>query len=182
VSPGRILITKRTVILVVLVTLALGLIGTSLSTLYEQNEWTESYIILKVSYGFPMAWHGYSQNYSQNYSQFQLGPPPLVNPPKIYWLSLGSLLLDVAFWFAISFCLCIPTITSMKILLKTTASKTVTTYFLASVSFSFVGLSMWLFSYEDLGLRLFGFGIFLVAATFYQSLASKRKKELLQAL
>ena len=177
VSPSRILITKRTVILVVLVTLALGLIGTSLSTLYEQNEWTELYIILKVSYGFPMAWHGYSQNYSQNYSQFQLGPPPLVNPPKIYWLSLGSLLLDVAFWFAISFCLCIPTITSMKILLKTTASKIVITYFLASVSFSVVGLSLFFFSYEDMGLRLCVIGLFLVAATFYQSLVGEKKRE-----
>ena len=29
--------------------------------------------------------------------------------------------------------------------------------------------------YEDLGLRLYGFGIFLVVATFYQSLLGERK-------
>ena len=33
--------------------------------------------------------------------------------------------------------------------------------------------------YFDLGSRLFGFGIFLVAATFYQSLAWRRTKSLL---
>jgi hypothetical protein len=31
--------------------------------------------------------------------------------------------------------------------------------------------------YQDLGLRLFGFGIFLVAATFYQTLAGERRKK-----
>ena len=31
------------------------------------------------------------------------------------------------------------------------------------------------FPYEDLGLRLYGFGIFLVVATFYQSLLGERK-------
>jgi len=78
-------------------------------------------------------------------------------------------------------------------------------YFFASLSFLVAGLGLSLFTqthymigipspygngenswttypYEDLGFRLYCFGIFLVAATFYQSLASKKKKELLQAL
>ena len=35
--------------------------------------------------------------------------------------------------------------------------------------------------YRDLGLSLFGFGIFLVGATFYQSLVGEKKREPLSA-
>lgn len=69
-------------------------------------------------------------------------------------------------------------------------------YFFASLSFLVVGLSLCLFTqtrpfqgwglppysfswtthpYEDLGLRLYGIGIFLVVATFYQTLVIERK-------
>jgi uncharacterized membrane protein YfcA len=70
---------------------------------------------------------------------------------------------------------------SVQILLKTIASKVVVTYFLASATFSIVGSCLYLFGYEDLGLRLYAFGMFLVAATFYQSLVGKKKKVLEKA-
>lgn len=74
-------------------------------------------------------------------------------------------------------------------------------YFFASLTFFVAGLSLSLFTqtigvianwapgilphaefeyvhpYLDLGLRLFGFGLFLVAATFYQSLVRQKKQE-----
>jgi hypothetical protein len=73
-------------------------------------------------------------------------------------------------------------------------------YFFASLSFLVVGLSLCLFTqtqtrgiegwglpayffswtthpYEDLGLRLLGFGTFLVVATFYQSLGRQKRGE-----
>jgi hypothetical protein len=177
VSLNRIVVKKATAILVALASLGLGVIGTALSTLYEQNEWIlfqgETF---KVSYGFPLAWMGYSQNYPP----IHLDPPqwpfgPIVIPLKTYWFSLGSLLLDAAFWFAISFFVCGTTMKSVKILLRTIASNVVVTYFLASASFSVVGLSLNLFSYENLGLRLYGFGLFLIAATFYQVLVRERR-------
>jgi hypothetical protein len=77
-------------------------------------------------------------------------------------------------------------------------NKIVIMYFSASLSFLVVGLSLSFFTqtigtvpplgirappsfydvfhpYLDLGLRLFGFGIFLVVATFYQSLVGEGK-------
>ena len=167
-------VKKGTLILVALAILAFGLIGTGFSGLYVQNQFVivANTGIMKVSYGFPLSWHGYSQNYSLQLHPLDWGD---VIPPKVYWLSLGSLLLDAAFWFAISFFACVATMKSVKILLRTIASKVVVTYFLASASFSVVGLFLYLFSYEDLGLRLYGIGLFLVAATFYQTLLRERK-------
>jgi hypothetical protein len=84
--------------LIALIVLALGLVGASLSTLYEHDEY--SGLIggtFKASYGFPLGWYGYSTNY---------GGAPLViplRPPVFYWFSLEAFLLDVAFWFGISF-------------------------------------------------------------------------------
>lgn len=175
VSHNRIVAKKGTAVLVALVILAFGLTGTGFSGLYVQNQFVivANTGIVKASYGFPLSWHGYLQNYS-----LQLHPHwGDVNPPKVYWLSLGSLLLDAAFWFAISFFACVATMKSVKILLRTIASKVVVTYFLASASFSIAGLSLYLFSYEDLGLRLYCIGLFLVAATFYQSLIRQKKEE-----
>jgi len=172
-------IKKRTSILIALAILTLGLVGISLSTLYEQYEseflgtnfplglWKTSY-----GYGFPLGWYGYSFTFITG-MQVPIGPVPA--PPKVYWFSLESLLLDAAFWFAISFSVCVASTKSVEILLKTTASKVVVTYFLASASFSIVGLSLFFFSYEDLGLRLYAIGLFLVAATFYQSLVGERR-------
>jgi hypothetical protein len=169
VSHNRIVIKKGTAILVAVAILALGVIGTSLSTLYKQNEYIgyPPMVTFKESYGFPLGWHGYSVT--------EGSAIPVIPPPLTYWFSLESLLLDAAFWFAISFFACVATMKSVKVLLRTIASKVVVTYFLASASFSVVGLSLYLFSYENLGLRLLGFGIFLVVATFYQSLAGERK-------
>jgi hypothetical protein len=121
--------------------------------------------------------------------------------PFGYWFSLESLILDAAFWFAISFFACLVTMKSVKILRKTIASKilpsinVVVMYFLFSLSFLVAGLCLSSVTqsiniglgpppldfeflshpYLDLGLRLYGFGIFLVAATFYQSLVGERK-------
>jgi hypothetical protein len=107
--------------LIALVILAFGLIGTALSTLYVQNEFLlhtvhfgdPSAEAWKFSYGFPLGWYGYSQQ--QVWS---------ANPiPKFYWFSLGSLLLDAAFWVAISFFVSLAAIKSVNILRKTRASK-----------------------------------------------------------
>jgi len=103
--------------LIVLVILALGLVGTVLSTLYQQNElidMTASKSTLKVSYGFPLGWHGYSLIY-RGWSPWGF--------PSEYWFSLGSLLLDATFWIAISFLVSLAAMKSVSILRKTRASK-----------------------------------------------------------
>ena len=98
---------RKKTVLIVLAILALGLIGTGLSALYQQNEYirepyydpkTPAPVIgpIKVSYGFPLGWHGYSLMY--------IGPR---NFRSEYWFSLESLLLDAAFWIAISSIACI---------------------------------------------------------------------------
>lgn len=90
---------RKKTALIVLVILALGLVGASLSALYEHGELTQGTLLggtFKASYGFPLGWHGYSTNY---------GGPPLVYPstwPVFYWFSLESFLLDIAFWSAIT--------------------------------------------------------------------------------
>jgi hypothetical protein len=179
-SVDRIIVRKRTVFLVVLTTLALGLVGTSLSTLYEQDVLmlpkNQETITFKVSYGFPFAWHGYSIT-EPNFPPHMPGATynPTYNPT--YWFSLESISLDGLFWFTISFFVSATAVKSVQMLLKTIASKVVVTYFLASASFSIVGSCLYLFSYEDLGLKLYAFGMFLVVASFYQSLIGKKKAE-----
>jgi hypothetical protein len=83
--------------------LAFGLIETSLSTLYERSETQFLGIWRKTSYeyGFPIWWYGYSLTYLEMTITAQ--EPVAWTPPRVYWFSLGWLLLDVAFWFAISF-------------------------------------------------------------------------------
>jgi hypothetical protein len=188
VSHNRIVVKKGTAILVALVILALGVIGTSLSTLYEQDEWLDRGAVttFKVSYGFPVSWYGYSLT--------EGGVIPVIPPPRAYWFSLGSFLLDAAFWFAISFFVSVATVKPVKILLRKIGSKVVVTYFLASLSFLVVGLGLCLITqtfevftptreiipygpfhpYLDLGVRLFGFGIFLVVSSFYQTLVGDK--------
>jgi hypothetical protein len=183
---------RRKSVLVVLVILALGIIGTSLSTLYKQNEYIgyPPADTFKESYGFPLGWHGYS---------ITGGSAIPVNPlPKAYWFSLESLLLDVAFWFTASFFVCLAVVKSATTARKA-ASKimsvinVVVMYFFLSLSFLVAGLGLSLVAenhyfigwggglawvehpYLDLGSRLFGFGIFLVVATFYQSLVREKK-------
>jgi hypothetical protein len=88
----------RKTALIVLVILALGLIGASLSALYEHDERFGTMLggTFKASYGFPFGWHGYSDGYGP------LRVFPSTPPPVDYWFSLESFLLDIAFWSAIS--------------------------------------------------------------------------------
>jgi hypothetical protein len=103
---------KRT-LLVAMAILAFGLIGTTLSAMYQQpNElilktlWT-----VKVSYGFPLSWYGYSEQIVS------------LDGKTIYWYSVESLLIDAAFWLAISFFLCVATLKLVNISQRTRASK-----------------------------------------------------------
>lgn len=109
---------KRT-LLVALAILALGVIGAGLSALYKQKDYSGNppTVTVKESYGFPLGWQGYSWT--------EIGMPVFipVRTPKIYWFSFGSLLLDAAFWFAISFFACIVAMKSVDILRRTRASK-----------------------------------------------------------
>ena len=113
---------RKKSVLIVLVILALGLVGASLSALYEHDE--EFGILngtFKASYGFPVGWHGYSTNYGGAI----LLPPHTT--PVFYWFSLEAFLLDAAFWIAISSFTCIAIIKSVNILHKVRASKNLST-------------------------------------------------------
>jgi len=107
-------------VLIILVILSIGLIGTGLSALYTQKGYTDftlgMTITLKTSYGFPLSWHGYSQT-----SGDVIPVKPL--PSFDNWFSLESLLLDAALWFAISFFVTFATIKSVNMLHKTRTSK-----------------------------------------------------------
>jgi hypothetical protein len=99
---------RKKTVLIALVILALGLVGTGLSALYWQQDGqitektADKYMFtFKVSYGFPVAWHGYSGT-GFSWLNSYWGAPLGGYYPEIYWFSLGSLLLDAAFWFAIS--------------------------------------------------------------------------------
>jgi len=107
---------KRT-LLIASAVIALGLIGAGLSTLYRQNiitDFTGKQGVYKVSYGFPLGWYGHSHT---------VGGIPLFPSSETYWFSLESLLLDTAFWVAISSIGCVAIIKSMNMLHKTRASK-----------------------------------------------------------
>ena len=112
---------KRT-LLVALAILEVGLIGTGFSTLYKQNEYVEDItanrVMVKVSYGFPPGWYGYSNTRDivfQKHTYFW--------DSGIHWFSSESLLLDAVFWFAISFFVCIATMKLVNMLHKKGASK-----------------------------------------------------------
>jgi hypothetical protein len=140
------IIKKRTAILIAVVILALGLIGTGLSALYEQNEFITfeggPMGTLKASYGFPLSWYGYSQ-------EEVLAP---ISTPKMYWFSLESFLLDTALWLAISSFVCITAIKSVMVFRKARDSKIlsainpVVMYFFASLSFLVAGPCLSLFT------------------------------------
>jgi hypothetical protein len=117
---------RKKSVLIVVVILAFGLIGTGLSALYQQQDWQTTEITadkhmstFKVSHGFPVGWYGYSQTTIWYTSHWNA---PYI-PPKIYWFSLESLLLDAAFWVAISFFVCIAAVKLVNKLRKTRASK-----------------------------------------------------------
>jgi hypothetical protein len=116
---------RNKTVLIALVVLALGLVGTGLSALYQQQDWQTTEITtdkhmetFKESHGFPLSWYGYTQTTIWYLSHWN----PPYNPPKVYWFSLESLLLDASFWFAISFFVSIA-IKSVSILHKARASK-----------------------------------------------------------
>ena len=86
---------RKKTALAILIVLAFSLIGTGLSALREQSEFISyggGLGTLKVAYGFPLNWIGYSE--AQVFA-------PIFN--KIYWFSLESFLMDTGFWLAVSF-------------------------------------------------------------------------------
>jgi hypothetical protein len=111
---SRVCMRKKT-LFIVLVILTFGVIGTILSTFYEKSEYLGNnfpFGLTKVSYGFPLAWRGYS------YYVVTQGPR---SAPMANWFSLESLLLDAVFWFVISFFVSISTVQLGNILRKTRA-------------------------------------------------------------
>jgi hypothetical protein len=104
---------KRT-LAIVLTILAFTVIGTILSTFYTDKY--QDFVVHRVSYGFPISWHGY---------EMIGGPAQSIapHPTEIHWFSLESFLLDIAFWFAISSLAVIVTMKSVNMLRKTRASK-----------------------------------------------------------
>ena len=180
---------RKKSVLIALVILALGLVGASLSTLYEHDERFGSMLggTFKASYGFPLGWHGYSTNY---------GGPPLVYPstwPVFYWFSLESFLLDTAFWVVISFFVSLAAIKSAQALnfvamvrAGVLGMKTSILLLVMSLSLIAIGVGLCLFAqttgpaqvwfgyvispmkirpYLDLGLRLIGSGTVSLIAT-----------------
>jgi hypothetical protein len=117
---------RKRALLIALAVIGLGLIGTGLSTLYQQQDWQTTEITndkhmetFKEYHGFPLSWYGYTQTRIWYLSHWN---PPYI-PPKVYWFSLPSFLLDTAFWIAISSIGCIAIIKSMNVLHKARASK-----------------------------------------------------------
>jgi hypothetical protein len=106
---------RKKSVLIVLVILAIGLVGTGLSAFYMQNEYSADTTVTKftdkISHGFPLGWYGHSDTW---------GGIPF---SATYWFSLESLLLDAAFWVAISFFVSFGAIKSVNRLHKTRASK-----------------------------------------------------------
>jgi hypothetical protein len=178
--------------LIVLAVLALGLVGIGLSTLYTQNEYSASITgtiekdVSKVSHGFPLGWYGYTQTYSWNKSYSgHWGPPPFV-ATKISWFSLESLLLDVSFWFAISFFASLTAIRSARTLNLVAIAracvlgmKTSLMLLVMSLFFMVVGVGLCLVAqpYLDVGLRLIGSGTIVLIATFSVMLWKAEQRE-----
>ena len=176
---------KKTALIVVVI-LAFGLVGTGLSALYKQNEGiviTLMGFTRKESYGFPLGWYGYSFAVTGIPHKGYWGLPPLS-----YWFSLESLLLDVAFWFAVSFFVSFAAIKSARALnlvarirAGVLGMKTSIILLAMSLLFIVIGVGLCLFAqtgtaqawfdyvirarYFDLGLRLIGSGTATLIAT-----------------
>jgi hypothetical protein len=166
---------RKKSVLIVLVILALGLVGIGLSTLYTQYGYTGDFSkgTFKVSYGFPLVWYGYSVT---------TGRMPFFGP-EVYWFSLGSLFLDAAFWFAISFFVSFVAIKSARALnlvaiarVGVLGMKTSIMLLVMSLFFIVIGVGLCLVAqtsgfgrtlgYLDVGLRLIGSGTVILIATF----------------
>jgi len=165
---------RKKSVLIALAILALGLIGTGLSTLYKQNEYIGEppVVTFKESYGFPLGWQGYSFTETgipyNNYWE-------IPHSPRVYWFSLESLLLDAAFWFAISFFVSFTAIKSARALnlvgiarASALGMKTSIMLLVMSLFFIVIGVGLCLVAqasgfdrmsgYLDVGLRLIGSG------------------------
>jgi len=168
--------------LIVLVILAFGLVGTGLSALYQRNEYIrEPYYdpkssgppigTIKVSCGFPLGWYGYSE--VSAFWEFST---------ENYWFSLGSLLLDAAFWFAVSFFVSLAAIKSARALNLVAIAracvvgmKTSIILLVMSLLFIVIGVGLCFVAqtsgfgrtlgHLDVGLRLIGSGTFTLIAT-----------------
>jgi len=106
---------RKKTVLIVFAILAFGVMGTILSTFIERSEYLGNsfpFGLTKVSYGFPLAWRGYS---------YWVLMQPILVAPFPDWFSLESLLLDAVFWFGISFFVNIAATQSDKVLRKTRA-------------------------------------------------------------
>jgi hypothetical protein len=172
---------RKKTVLIALVILALGLVGTGLSALYTRNEYIGEppVVTFKKSYGFPLVWHGYSLIYK--------GWIPYGFPSE-YWFSLESLLLDAAFWFVISFFVSFVALKSARALnlvarirAGVLGMKTSIILLAMSLLFIVIGVGLCLFAqtgtaqawfgyvirarYFDLGLRLIGSGTATLIAT-----------------
>jgi hypothetical protein len=103
---------RKRALLVAIAVLALGLIGTVGSSLFQQpNEVIFTpYYTVKASYGFPLSWHGYSEQIVS------------LDGKAIYWYSVEYLLIDTGLWFAVSFFVCIAILKTASILRNRRAS------------------------------------------------------------
>jgi len=93
---------KRT-LLIVLAIFVFGSVGTILSSFYFSLY--QDFVVYKTSYGFPIGWHGHDTEGGHIGSWIDVD-----------WFILESLLLDIAFWFAISLLAVVATIKAVNIL------------------------------------------------------------------
>ncbi len=171
---------KKTV-LIGLIILVLGLVGTGLSALYQRDEFVRdprhnspSVGTIKVYYGFPLAWYGYAEG-GIGFWGFTR---------KVYWFSLGSFLLDTPFWFAVCLFVSFAAIKSARVLNLVALArasmlemKTSLILVVMSLSFLVIGASLCVAAqasadafdrmegYLDMGLRLIGSGMSVLIAT-----------------
>lgn len=95
--------------------MVLGSVGTILSSFYSSLY--QDFVVYRAraltSYGFPFGWHGH---------ELAVGPAHILDPggfpSDVDWFSLEALLLDIAFWFAISSLAVVATIKAVNMLHK----------------------------------------------------------------
>jgi hypothetical protein len=99
---------REGILLTFLAILVLGSLGTIFSSLYLSVD--QNFVVYRTSYGFPFSWHGHD---------FGAGPATWIEMPiDVDWFSAESLLLDIAFWFAIGSILVIATLKSANLVHK----------------------------------------------------------------
>jgi hypothetical protein len=171
---------KKTV-LIGLVILVLGLVGAGFSALYQRNEFirdprhnSPSVGTIKVYYGFPLAWYGYTEG-GIGFWGYTI---------KVYWFSLGSFLVNTLFWSAVGLFVSFAAIKSARALnlvgmarASMLGMKTSLILVVMSLSFLIIGVSLCVAAqasadafdrmegYLDVGLRLVGSGMSVLIAT-----------------